>query len=155
MAGRRRDIGKLVGLFVLLAMGGCAPLGADIGGSGALPEGMIPDPSYQPRIGDHAVLFDESGDRPPLLKDVTAYDIYVRSRQERDTARLQELETQGWLRWAEPGSRVAVLGTRDRNHVGGESAAEVRLVNEGAKGPVYWTPARRITRLVPRPAEVP
>jgi hypothetical protein len=117
---------------------------------------MVPDPQYQPRIGDRAVLFGiENGsmlDRLPLLKDVTAYDIYVRSRQTGDAERLADLELQGWLHWASPGTRVSVQGMQDRNHTGAHTASEVRLVEAQGKDQTFWTPSDCVTRLIHKPA---
>jgi hypothetical protein len=153
---------RIKGAWILVAlMTGCAPAGAEIGGmSGGQPligADMVPDPTYQPRIGERAVLYAlEDGnpiERLPLLKDVTAYDIYVRSRQARDDERLRELEEQGWLQWAVPGTRVLVMEVRDRNHTGAHTASQVRILDEAHKDQLYWTPSDYITRLIHKEPE--
>jgi hypothetical protein len=142
-------------LLVILAPG-CIPAGAEFGGSPgsqiAISEDMIPDPRYQPSVGDRAVLFAlEDGrmlDRHPLLKDLTAYDIYVRSVQARDGERLADLEEQGWLLWVPPGSRVTVLDTRNRNHTGAHFATQVRVADDRLKTQTFWTASGHVTRLI-------
>jgi hypothetical protein len=118
----------------------------------AISDDMVPDPHYQPRVGDRAVLFAfKNGaplDRLPLLKDVTAYDVYVRGSQTGDAERLSDLEQQGWLRWVAPGTRVNILGTQDRNHTGAHTASEVRVLDDQFKDQTFWTPSDYVTRLV-------
>jgi hypothetical protein len=118
---------------------------------------MIPDPRYSPRIGDRAVLYGvEDGnvlERLPVLKDVTAYDIYVRSVQNRDGDRLAELEEQGWLVWVGPGSRVSVVGVQDRTHTGAHTATQVRLADERFKSQTFWTSSDYVTRLIHKEPE--
>ncbi len=144
------------GILVVL-ISGCMPAGAEFGGGPAIGEDMIADPSYQPRVGDRAVLFGvldgQRLDRLPLLKDVTAYDIYVRSQQARDNDRLRELEEQGWLAWAAPGTRVSILAISDRNHTGAHTASQVRVADERSKDQLYWTPSEFVTRLVHKEPE--
>jgi hypothetical protein len=116
---------------------------------------MVADPAYRPGVGDRAVLHGVEGDgrmeRLPLLKDVTAYDVFVRGRKARDADRLLELEQQGWLRWTAPGTRVSVVEIVDRNHTGTDTASRVRLVDDGPKGATYWTPSDYVTRMIPAP----
>src|SRR5262249_6793242 len=118
---------------------------------------MVPDPAYQPRIGDRSVLYSiQDGyplDRLPLLKDLTAYDIYVRSQKARDGERLGELEQQGWLQWAAPGTRVLILELQDRNHTGAHLAAQVKVVDEWHKNQTFWTPSDDITKLIHKEPE--
>src|SRR5262249_51173568 len=124
--------------ILLTLLPGCVPAGAEIGGmSGgapAIPADMVPDPSYRPRTGDRSVLYAlQDGyplDRLPLLKDLTAYDVYVRSQQARDGERLGDLERQGWLQWVPPGTRVLVVDMQDRNHTGAHLAAQVQVVDD-------------------------
>jgi hypothetical protein len=118
---------------------------------------MIPDPGYQPRVGDRAVLYGiEDGrvlERLPLLKDLTAFDIYVRSQQTRDAERLAELEAQGWVHWVPPGARVSVLAMQDRNHTGAHTASQVRVVDDRLKSDTFWTPSDYVTKLIHKPPE--
>jgi hypothetical protein len=147
--------------LLVILVSGCLPAGADLSGSPgsqvAISEDMIPDPTYQPRVSDRAVLYGiEDGhvlERLPLLKDLTAYDIYVRSQQARDTERLAELEEQGWLQWAPPGARVSVLAMQDRNHTGAHTASQVRVADERLKSEAFWTPSDYVTRLIHKAAE--
>jgi hypothetical protein len=148
----------LLSLFVA----GCAPAGAEFGGSPGGPSvlitaDMVPDPSYRPKDGDRAMLYAvEEGtmlERLPLLKDLTAYDIYSRSLQARDSERLNELQQQGWLHWVDAGTRISVVSLQDRNHTGAHMASEVRVVDDPNKSQTYWTPADYIARLIHKPAE--
>jgi hypothetical protein len=127
------------------------------GGQPAIGEDMVPDPAYRPGIGDRAVLYAiENGgalDRLPLLKDLTAYDIFVRCHQVNDAERQRELEEQGWLRWAPPGIRVVVLSMQDRTHTGADVATQVRLVDDSQKDQVFWVPAGYINRLIHKKPE--
>jgi hypothetical protein len=149
------------GWLVVIIASGCIPAGAEIGGSPgsqiAISEDMIPDPSYRPRVGDRAVLYAiEDGhmlERLPLLKDLTAYDIYVRSQQVRDAERLAELEEQGWVQWAAPGSRVSVLAMQDRNHTGAHTASQVRVSDDRFKNGTFWTPSDYVARLIHKAPE--
>jgi hypothetical protein len=149
------------GWLLVILGSGCIPAGADLTGSPgsqvAISEDMIPDPSYRPRISDRAVLYAiEDGhvlERLPLLKDLTAYDIYVRSQQARDGERLAELEEQGWVQWAAPGSRVTVLAMQDRNHTGAHTASQVRVADERLKNGTFWTPSDYVTRLIHKAPE--
>jgi hypothetical protein len=153
--------GMKYGWLLVILASGCIPAGADIGGSPgsqiAISEDMIPDPNYQPRVGDRAVLFAlEDGhmlDRLPILKDLTAYDIYVRSAQARDGERLAELEEQGWLQWVPPGSRVTVLAMQDRNHTGAHTATQLRVADDRLKAQAFWTPSNYVTRLIHKAPE--
>ena len=142
--------------MLTLMVSGCMPAGAEIGGSPGsqmtISEDMVPDPAYHPKDGDRAILYGiENGnmlDRLPLLKDVTAYDIYVRSQEAANGERLQELEEQGWLQWAPPGSRVLVLAVRDRNHTSAHTAMQVRLADDRYKSQTFWTQSDYINRLI-------
>jgi hypothetical protein len=146
-------------LMVLIA--GCMPAGAEFGGGpgGAIliTEDMVPDPAYQPRVGDRAVLYaienERVLDRLPLLKDLTAYDIYVRSQDARDSERLMDMEQQGWLHWAQPGTRIALLATQDRNHTGAHMAAQIRLTDGVQKDQTFWTSSDYVTRLIHKEPE--
>ena len=146
-----RQIRGVGWLLVLLA--GCAPVGAEFGGgSPSIPADMVPDPSFRARAGERALLYaiqDGSPlDRLPLLKDVTAYDIYVRSVATKDGERLRELEEQGWLHWAAPGTRVLILDTQDRNHTGAHTASQVQVGDDLLKNQTFWVPSDDITRLI-------
>jgi hypothetical protein len=140
---------------------GCVPAGAEIGGGmGGGPTigaDMVPDPAYSPRVGDRAMLYAlDNGyplDRLPVLKDLTAYDIYVRSRNSGDNERLFELEQQGWLQWALPGTRVSVLDTQDRNHAGAQTATQIKIPDESHKNQSFWVPSGYITRLIHKEPE--
>jgi hypothetical protein len=153
--------GTQYGWLLVVLGSGCIPAGADLTGSPgsqiAISEDMIPDPRYRPQIGDHAILYAvEDGqmlERLPLLKDLTAYDIYVRSQQARDGERLAELEEQGWLQWAPPGSRVTVLAMQDRNHTGAHTASQIRVADERLKTQTFWTPSDSITKLIHKAPE--
>jgi hypothetical protein len=148
------------GILVVL-LSGCLPAGAEIGGMPggaiAIGEDMVPDPAYQPRVGDRSILYAiEDGrtlDRLPLLKDVTAYDIYVRSQQAHDNERLQELEEQGWLWWANPGTRITLLAIQDRSHTGARTVSQVRAVDDRFKNQLVWTPTEYIARLIHKEPE--
>jgi hypothetical protein len=144
-------------VWVLIALAsGCVPIGAEIGGTGGGPNGitedMVPDPAYQPRVGDQAVLFGLDGGQPlprlPVMKDLTAYDICVRAAQTRDSERLRELEEQGWLQWLPPGTKVSILDIHDRNHTGADTATQIRIPDEAHKNQSYWTPSNLVTRLI-------
>jgi hypothetical protein len=142
--------------MLVVLIGGCMPAGAEFGGGGGgqytIPEDMVPDPAYRPRVGDRAVLYgSEEGrilERLPLLKDLTAYDIYVRSLQAKDEERLFELEQQGWIQWAMPGTRLTVLALQDRNHTSAHMASQIQVVGEQNRNQTYWTPADFINRLI-------
>jgi hypothetical protein len=163
--GARSEIRVMRGIrtpwLLLLLVSGCIPAGAEIGGaSGSAPvigEDMVPDPNYHPRVGDHALLYAiDNGaplDRLPLLKDVTAYDVFIRSKQERDNQRLFELEEQGWLEWAPPGTRVSVLDIQDRSHTGAFTVTQVRVLEDRQKTHVCWVPAECINRLIHKEPE--
>ena len=88
-----------------------------------------------------------------MLKDVTAYDIFIRCQQTRDPERQQELEQQGWLHWAAPGSKVAILAMQDRTHTGAHMATQVRLVDPAAKNETFWTASDYVTRLIHKEPE--
>jgi hypothetical protein len=135
---------------------GCVPLGAEIGGASLLAPDMVPDRNYHPSVGDRAVLYAMENEtlleRLPLLKDLTAYDIYVRSKQTRNHEQLTDLEKQGWLQWVTPGTHVIVVALQDRNHLGARTATQVRVPDETHANQSYWTPADHITRMVhPQP----
>ncbi len=147
-------------MMVVLAMG-CMPAGAGIGGSSGSPvpigEDMVPDPAYQPKIGDRAVLYavEDGGviERYPLLKDVTAYDIFIRCLLDRNAERQFELEQQGWLQWAPAGTRLSVMALQDRTHTGARIIVQVRLVDAEQKNQTFWTASEYITRLVRKEPE--
>jgi hypothetical protein len=147
--------------MIVVLVAGCVPAGAEIGGmSGGGPtigEDMVPDPAYQPRIGDRAVLyFIENGgvlDRLPLLKDLTAYDTYAHCQQVKDGERQLELEEQGWLEWAPPGTRVYVVAMQDRTHTGARVATQVRLIDATQKNKTLWTASDYVTRLIHKEPE--
>jgi hypothetical protein len=140
----------------IILSSGCVPPGSEFSGSPGsqivISEDMGPDPNYQPRVGDRAVLFYAENrsilERMPLLKDVTAYDIYIRCVQNRDAERLADLELQGWLRWVPPGSRVSVYGMQDRTHTGAQTALQVRVADEQYKNQTFWVPSAYVTRLI-------
>jgi len=148
-------------ILVALAVAGCVPAGAEIGGmqngQPAIAPDMVPDPSYHPRMGDRAVLYAiENGwtlDRLPILKDVTAYDIYVRSKTSGDSERLFDLEQQGWLQWVPPGTRVIVLDIQNRNHAGALTASQIKIPDEYHKNQTFWTPSDYIARLIRKEPE--
>jgi hypothetical protein len=145
-------------LWILVVLvPGCLPAGADMGGTIAIGEDMVPDPAYRPRIGDRAVLYalqDGSAlDRLPMLKDLTAYDVFVRSQENRDGERLLELEEQGWLHWAPPGTRVSVIAVQDRNHTGAHTATQIRITEGGYKNQTFWLPSDYVTRLIHKEPE--
>ena len=133
-------------------MSGCVPMNLEPGaGSPAPPpSAMIPDPAYRPRVGDHSVLFGvESGtplEQVPLLNDITSYDLFERASKPNANQHWGDLEEQGWLKWASPGTRVLVLALRDRNHIGARVAAEVRVLEGPHKGRTVWTPLAYITQ---------
>jgi hypothetical protein len=137
-----------------LVVSGCMPAGAEIGagGSPAISADMVPDPKYHPQAGDRAVLYAiDNGytlDRLPVLKDMTSYDIYVRSLHAGDSDRLFDLEKDGWLQWVSPGTRVLILEMHDRNHAGAQSASKIKLPDSLQKDQVFWAPAHYITRLI-------
>jgi hypothetical protein len=148
--------------LLFLPVAGCVPAGAEIGGlSGGqialISDDMVPDPTYRPKPGDRALLYAiEDGnplERLPLLKDVTALDIYARSTQAKDGERLLELQEQGWLQWAAPGTRVSVVEMQDRNHTGAHMATEVRVIDDTHKGQTFWTRSDYIARLVRKAPE--
>jgi hypothetical protein len=148
---------RIRGAWILAAfMSGCIPAGAEIGGSSGgsalIAPDMAPDPAYRPRIGDRAILFAvEDGEalgRLPLLKDVTAFDIFVRSANARDIERLSELEQQGWLHWAVPGTRVIVIDMQDRKHTGASFATQVRVVDDATRDQTFWTPSNYLARMI-------
>jgi hypothetical protein len=135
------------------------PGGAEIGvgGSPVISADMGPDPNYRPRPGDRAVLYAvENGstlERLPILKDVTAYDVYVRSVKAGDNDGLFDLERQGWLLWAAPGTRVLILDVHDRTHTGAQSAFQIKLPDAEQKDQTFWTPSHYITRLIHKEPE--
>jgi hypothetical protein len=143
-------------ILVALAVAGCVPAGAEIGGAGGsgpvIGPDMVPDPTYQVRTGDRPMLYAiENGwvlERLPILKDLTAYDIYVRSKKAGDNERLFDLEQQGWLQWAVPGTRVVVLDIQDRNHTGAHTASQIQLVDEAHKNQTFWTPSDNLAKLI-------
>jgi hypothetical protein len=143
--------------WILVAfVAGCAPAGAEnsasSSGSDLLAAGLVPDLTYRPQIGDRVVLYGVIDgirlDYLPLLKDVTALDIFARSMKARDAERLLELKQQGWLRWAEPGTRVIVIDTQDRNHTGADSASQVQLVDDARKNQTFWTQTSYLARMI-------
>jgi hypothetical protein len=153
---------RIRGVWILsVFVVGCVPVGAEIGGSSGgqalIGADMVPDPTYHPRIGDRSVLYAiEEGtvlERLPLLKDVTAYDIYVRSLQAKDAERLFELQQQGWLQWVDPGTRVLVLGMQDRQHIGAHTASQVRITDDAHKNQSFWTPSNYIARMIHKEPE--
>jgi hypothetical protein len=141
--------------LLLVCMVGCMPVGAEIGGQPAIGPDMVPEPGYSASVGDRSVLYAVADgsplDRLPLLKDVTAYDIYVRSIEARDNDRLFDLERQGWLHWAAPGTRVIVLDIKDRNHTGARAATRVQLDDQA--GQTFWTASDYLTRLIRKAPE--
>ena len=148
------------GWMIAVLVSGCVPAGAELGGMSGGPtiaEDMVPDPAYQPRIGDRAVLYAiEAGaiiDRYPLLKDVTAYDIFTRCQQARDGERQNELEEQGWLEWAPPGTRVSIVAMQDRTHTGAHMVTQVRLTDAAQKNETFWTASDYLSRLIHKEPE--
>jgi hypothetical protein len=143
---------RMIYAWVLTALVGCVPAGAEIGGESQLASDLIPDRTYQPNVGDRAVLYalenETLVDQLPLLKDLTAYDIYVRSKQTRNREQLTDLEKQGWLQWVTPGTQVIVVALLDRNHLGARTATQVRVPDENYGKQSFWTPADNITRMV-------
>jgi hypothetical protein len=147
--------------LIVVLVAGCVPAGAEIGGiSGGAPtigEDMVPDSAYQPRIGDRAILYAiDNGtvlERLPLLKDLTAYDVYARCQQTKDGERQAELEEQGWLEWAPPGTRVSIMAMQDRTHTGAHIATQVRLIDASQKNKTLWTASDYITRLIHKEPE--
>jgi hypothetical protein len=136
---------------------GCVPAGAEIGGTSGgqtvlITPDMVPDASYRPKAGDRALLYAIEGgyllERFPLLKDMTAYDIYARSVQAKDAERLLELQEQGWLHWAAPGTRVSIISIQDRNHTGANTTSEIRVVDDANKNQTYWTSSSYLARLI-------
>jgi hypothetical protein len=79
---------------------------------------------------------------------MTAYDIYARGVQAKDAERLLELQEQGWLHWAAPGTRVSIISIQDRNHTGANSASEIRVVDDANKNQTYWTSSDYLARLI-------
>jgi hypothetical protein len=134
--------------LVALALVGCMPLG--LGGTG-VPDGMAPDPSYKPGVGDRSVLYGFSGGAPmeslPLLKDMTSYDNYERLNQAKEPQEISDLEQRGNLSWASPGTRVIIISLHDRSHAGSRVAAEVRPIDGPWKDRNAWVPVEYVTRL--------
>jgi hypothetical protein len=153
---------KIRGAWILVAcVAGCLPAGAEIGGGSGGPSliapDTVPDPTFRPEIGSRAVLYGiEDGialDRMPLLKDVTAFDIYVRSTNARDAERLSELGQQGWLQWVVPGTRVIVIEVQDRHHTGANSATRIRVLDDEHKNQSFWTPSHYLARMIHKEPE--
>ena len=140
---------------------GCVPRAGSSAGcpaaSSRSPRTWSADPTFRPQIGDRAVLYaTENGgviDRYPLLRDVTAYDIYVRCQQTKDGERQLELEEQGWLEWASPGTRVSIMAQQDRTHTGAQLITQIRLTDVTQKNKTFWTAVHYITRLIHKEPE--
>lgn len=144
---------KCFALLLLIATPGCiAPL--EFGGqsSGTVAPDQAPDPSYEPAVGDRAVLFGTGADAPsdqvPLLQDLTAFDKYERAIKSANTGDLSDMEQQGWLVRTPNGTRVSVLSLKDRTHVGDRYAVEVRVLDGSFKDKTAWTPASLVTRFI-------
>ncbi len=142
----------------LLAVGlaGCMPLDLGGGPSGEL-TGLVPDPSYQPQVGDRAVLYGFNGSSPmdalPLLKDMTSYDVFERLAQANSSHDMTDMEQRGDLQWSPLGTRVIVLALHDRSHTGSRLAAEVRPVEGPRKDRTVWVPRPYLAKLIPPPHE--
>lgn len=140
-------------LFTLAAPGCLAPLDQGESPGGVIEPGMEPDPSYQPGVGDRAILFGTGPDAPaemvPLLTDVTAFDKYERAVKQPGNSLLTEMEQDGVLSRTSNGTRVSVLSLMDRTHVGDRYAAQVRVLDGPHKDRTAWTPATLLTRLIP------
>ncbi len=145
----RKSMVALMGPLVLL-VAGCGDMNL---GAQSLPSvaNMAPDPSYQPSVGDRAVLFgqgaDTPGDQAPLLKDLTAFDKYERAIKSQSTGEFTEMEERGWLMRTPVGTRVSVMSLKDRTHVGDRFAIEVRLLDGPFKDQTLWTPATLVARM--------
>jgi hypothetical protein len=139
-----------LGLF-LLGLSGCMPPGLGSPDPSTVPADMVPDPDYRPNVGDRSVLYGVQGGSPmpaiPLLKDMTAFDVFQRYSQEQNSGELAEMESRGNLTWTPLGTRVAVLKTRS----GSRAAAEVKPLDGPRKDQSVWVPLEYVARLRPAP----
>src|SRR5215213_1803288 len=129
---------RVAGLALLLVMiAGCGPMG-ELGASTSGLQGMVPDPHYSPRDGDRAYLYGMRDGSPidsiPILSDLTSYDKYERAVHGDEPLELANLEQQGWLQKAEPGSPIFIVRIVNRNHTGARVAAEVKFTDGPLKG---------------------
>lgn len=147
----RRSI--VIGLLTA-SLNGCSPIALDPGASSSAPPAgsMVPDPAYRPQVGDRSVLYGVEGggsmEQLPLLRDITAFDVFERATKDGDSQVAPDLEAQGWLRWTPAGTRVVILGVNDRKHTGGRVAAQLRILDGPHKGQTDWTPLDYVARFI-------
>ena len=108
----------------------------------------VPDPSYRPRPGDHAVVFAAEGPGViPVLRDMAAYRIHAGSPDASDgRARLEALRLAGSFKLVPGCAGVVVLRFHDGRP--GPLAVEVRFTDGPLQGETYFVPAPYVTRLV-------
>lgn len=108
----------------------------------------VPDPSYRPRLGDHAVVFAAEGPGlVPVLRDLAAYRIHAGAPAAHDgQARLEALRRAGTFELISGCAGVVVLRFHDGRP--GPLAVEVRFTDGPLHGETRFVPVRYVTRLV-------
>ena len=122
---------------------------------------MIPDPKYDPKIGDVAHLYSEGiyneglapGRHLPVIicSDYSAFEAFERALAAEDDERLRNLNERGKSTPLKTGTRVRVLGFRyfsDDREV--RNAIETRVLDGPLAGKKAWVPSGSVKRLVPK-----
>lgn len=117
---------------------------------------MVPDPTWVPKPGDEANLFDKDGESVYVTKDMFAFEKMIKSIRARDTDGLKELAGQGRLVLVPSKTPMLVLKRHTNQFLAdGVHALEIRVREGEYRGQTGWMMEMQAARLIPKPPPPP